>query len=84
KAQLGTDTTKGVRDVKNALDAYEKSLEETAAPETAAPETQNTGDTEGTDEPTEKSNTGLIIGIAAAAVVVIAAVLFFILKGKKK
>ncbi len=84
KAQLGTDITKGVRDVKTALDAYEKSLEETAAPETAAPETQNTGDTEGTDEPTEKSNTGLIIGIAAAAVVVIAAVLFFILKGKKK
>ncbi|MCQ2426506.1 MAG: hypothetical protein MJ070_10240 [Lachnospiraceae bacterium] len=84
KEQLGSDITKGVREVKKALEDYEESLKETAAPETAAPETQNTGDTEGTDEPTEKSNTGLIIGIVAAAVVIIAAVLFFILKGKKK
>ncbi len=83
-AQVGTDITKGVRDVKKALDAYEKSLEETAAPETDAPGTEaGNNETQAPGEDEKTSNIGLIIGIVAA-VVVIAAVLFFVLKGKKK
>ena len=85
KEQLGSDITKGIREVKKALEDYDASLLETKAPETAAPGTEAAGnETQAYGEDEKPTNTGLIIAIAAAAVVIIAAVIFFILKGKKK
>ena len=85
KEQLGSDITKGVREVKKAIEDYEESLKETAAPETVAPGTEAAGnETQAYGEDEKPTNTGLIIAIAAAAVIIIAAVIFFILKGKKK
>ena len=56
---------------------------ETEAPATEAQGTEASGETEKTDDPETKSNTGLIIGIVAA-VVVIGAVAAILLGKKKK